>query len=103
MFKDPEIITVIFILFFMDLFDTVGTLIGVSEYGGFMRNGKLPRANWALLSDAIGTVAGAVLGTTTVTCYIESTAGIQVGGRTGLANMVTAFLLLISLLFFPPG
>jgi len=101
MFKDPEIITVIFVFFFLDLFDTVGTLIGVSEYGGFMRDGKLPRANWALLSDAIGTVIGAVLGTSTVSSYIESTAGIQAGGRTGLANMVTAFLMLISLFFFP--
>ncbi|MHC4197371.1 MAG: NCS2 family permease [Planctomycetota bacterium] len=101
MFKDLEIITVVFVLFFMDVFDTVGTLIGVAEYGGFMKGEKLPRANWALLSDAIGTVVGATLGTTTVTCYIESTAGIQAGGRTGLANMVTAFLMLISLFLFP--
>ena len=76
-------------------------MIGVSEYGGFMRDGKLPRASWALLSDAMGTVVGAALGTSTITSYIESTAGVQAGGRTGLANMVTAFLMLISLFFFP--
>jgi AGZA family xanthine/uracil permease-like MFS transporter len=100
-FKEPSFITVVFILFFLAVFDTVGTLVGVGEYGGFMREGKLPRAHWALLSDALGTVVGATLGTSTITAYIESTAGIQAGGRTGLANMVTAFLMLISLFFFP--
>lgn len=101
LFKHKEFFTVIFVLFFLDLFDSIGTLVGVAEQGGFMRDGKLPRANLALLSDAIATVAGAVLGTSTVSSYIESTAGIQAGGRTGLANMVTAFLFLISLFLFP--
>lgn len=101
LFKEKGSITVIFVLFFLAVFDTVGTLAGVGEYAGFMREGKLPRANWALLSDALGTVIGATLGTSTVTCYIESITGIQAGGRTGLANMVTAFLLLMSLFLYP--
>ncbi|MFN3466583.1 MAG: NCS2 family permease [Candidatus Brocadiales bacterium] len=101
LFKHKEFFTVIFVLFFLDLFDSIGTLVGVAEQGGFMRDGKLPRANLALLSDAIATVVGAVLGTSTVSSYIESTTGIQAGGRTGLANMVTAFLFLISLFFLP--
>ena len=94
-------IAVIFVFFFLDLFDTVGTLIGVSERGGFMRDGELPRAKQALLSDAIATVAGAGLGTSTVTSYIESTSGITAGGRTGLANMVTAGLFVLAMFFYP--
>lgn len=101
LFTHKEFITVVFILFFLALFDTVGTLVGVGEQAGFIKDGKLPRAHWAFLSDALATVIGATLGTSTVTAYIESVAGIQAGGRTGLANMVTAFLLLISLFFFP--
>jgi AGZA family xanthine/uracil permease-like MFS transporter len=101
LFKSKEFITIIFVLFFLDLFDSIGTLVGVGEQAGFIKEGKLPRANWAFLSDAVATVVGAVLGTSTVSSYIESTAGIQAGGRTGLANMVTAFFLLISLFFFP--
>jgi len=92
---------VIFVFFFMDLFDTVGTLIGVGEQGGFMKEGKLPRARQALLSDAIGTVAGACMGTSTVTSYIESAAGIGQGGRTGLANVTTAVLFLLALFTAP--
>lgn len=101
LFSEPQFITVIFILFFLDLFDTVGTLIGVSEEANLMVDGKLPRARQALLADAIGTVTGALLGTSTITSYIESTTGIAEGGRTGLANMVTAGLMLLSLFFFP--
>ena len=66
-----------------------------------MRDGTLPRARQALLADAIGTVAGAALGTSTVTAYIESAAGVSAGGRTGLASVVTALLFFLSLLFFP--
>ncbi|MFQ6104227.1 MAG: NCS2 family permease [Candidatus Glassbacteria bacterium] len=95
------ILTVIFIFFFLDLFDTVGTLIGVSEQAGFMVEGKLPRARRALLADAIGTVSGSILGTSTVTSYIESASGISEGGRTGLSNMVTGFLFLLSLFLYP--
>jgi len=89
------------VFLFMDMFDTVGTLIGVSEQAGFMRDGKLPRANRALMSDAIGTVAGAAMGTSTVTSYIESAAGVQQGGRTGLTSVVTALLFLLALVFAP--
>jgi AGZA family xanthine/uracil permease-like MFS transporter len=93
--------TVIFIFFFIDLFDTMGTLIGVSAPAGFIKKGKLPRANRAMLSDAIGTVSGSLLGTSTVTSYIESTTGISQGARTGLANICTSFLFLVALFFSP--
>ncbi len=101
LFTKPEFFTVIFVFFFMDLFDTVGTLIAVSEEGGFMHKGKLPRARQALLSDAVGTVTGAVLGTSTITSYIESAAGISAGGRTGLSNIITALLLLAAVFCYP--
>lgn len=94
-------ITVIFVLWFLDVFDTVGTLIGVGETGGFLKAGKLPRAKGALLSDAIGTVVGTLLGTSTITSYIESASGVTAGGRTGLANLVTAGLFILSLFFSP--
>ncbi len=95
------LLSVIFIFFFLDLFDTIGTLIGVSEQAGFMVNGKLPRARQALFSDAVGTVSGALLGTSTVTSYIESSAGVASGGRTGLSNLVTAVLFILSIVFYP--
>jgi len=85
----------------MDIFDTVGTLAGVSEIGGFMRGGKLPRAGRAMMSDAVGTCVGAMCGTPTVTSYIESAAGIASGARTGLASVVTAGAFLAALFFFP--
>lgn len=91
----------IFVFFFLDLFDTVGTLIGVGEKAGFMKNGTLPRARQALFSDAAATVTGSVLGTSTVTSYIESAAGVSQGGRTGLASMVTGALLICALFFKP--
>ena len=100
-FKQADFLSVIFVFFFLDLFDTIGTLIGVSEQAGFLKNGKLPRAKNALLSDAVGTVSGAMLGTSTVTSYIESAAGVSVGGRTGFSNLITSFLLLISIFFYP--
>ncbi|GAB4332172.1 MAG: NCS2 family permease [Candidatus Abyssubacteria bacterium] len=96
-----DFLAVIFVFFFLDLFDTVGTLVGISERAGFLVNGKLPRAARALFSDAVGTVAGTLLGTSTVTSYIESAAGVSVGGRTGLANMATAALFLLALFFHP--
>ncbi len=92
---------VIFTLFFLDLFDTVGTLIGIGEEANFLKGGKLPRARRALLSDAIGTTSGTLLGTSTVTSYIESSTGVAEGARTGLANLVTAALFFLSLLFYP--
>jgi len=95
------IITVIVVFLYMDVFDTTGTLIGVGQQAGFIKNGKLPRAERAFLADSIGTVAGAALGTSTVTSYIESAAGVESGGRTGLANMVTGILFLVALFFKP--
>ena len=84
----------IFVFFFVDLFDNVGTLVGVCEQGGFLQDGKLPRAGRALLADAFGTMAGALTGTSTVTSYIESAAGVAAGARTGLGNLVIAALFL---------
>jgi adenine/guanine/hypoxanthine permease len=85
----------VFVFFFVDLFDNVGTLVGVCEQGGFMRDGKLPRASRALLADAFGTIVGALSGTSTVTSYIESAAGVAAGARTGLGNLVIAGLFFI--------
>ncbi len=100
-FAEPKLIMAIFIFFFLDLFDTVGTLIGVSQQADLMVDGKLPKARQALLSDAIATSTGALLGTSTVTSYIESASGISAGGRTGLTNIVTALLMLLALFFSP--
>ena len=100
-FADPNLITVILIFFFLDLFDTIGTLIGVTQHAGLMKDGKLPKAKQCLLSDAVSTSSGAVLGTSTVTAYIESATGISAGGRTGLTNLVTACLMLLALFFSP--
>ena len=100
-FTEPGFISVIFVLFFLDVFDTIGTVVGIGEQGNFYKNGKIPRVKQILLSDALGTVTGALLGTSTITSYIESSAGIQAGGRTGLSNIFTACLLFLSLLFYP--
>ncbi len=100
-FVQPELISIIVIFIFLDLFDTVGTLIGVSQQAGLMVDGKLPKARQALLSDAIATSSGALLGTSTITSYIESASGISAGGRTGLTNIVTAVLMLLALFFHP--
>jgi AGZA family xanthine/uracil permease-like MFS transporter len=100
-FKDPNLLTVIFIFLFLDMFDTIGTLIGVGQQSGLMVDGKLPRARQALLTDAISTSAAALLGTSTITAYIESASGISAGGRTGLTNIVTA-LLMVGAIFFHP-
>jgi len=97
----PALWPVILIFFFLALFDSVGTLVGVAGQAGLLVNGTLPRARQALLADAVGTVAGAGLGTSTVTAYIESATGVAAGGRTGLASVVTALLLLASLFFSP--
>ena len=78
------------VFFLLALFDSIGTLIGVASRMGVVRNGTMPRAREALLADAVGTVAGAALGTSTVTAYVESSAGVASGGRTGLAAVVTA-------------
>ncbi len=91
----------IIVFLFMDMFDTVGTLIGVSEQAGFIKDNKLPRANRALISDAVGTVVGACTGTSTVTSYIESAVGVEYGGRTGLTSVTVGLLFLVALFFSP--
>ena len=93
---------IVFTFLFTDIFDTVGTLIGVAEKGKLLNEkGELPQAKGALLADAIGTVAGACLGTSTVTSFVESSAGVSAGGRTGLASIVTAIMFILSLVFAP--
>jgi adenine/guanine/hypoxanthine permease len=94
-------IPIIFIFFFLDLFDSIGSLIGIAEQGGFMKDGELPRAREALLADAIGTSASALLGNSTAVSYIESAAGVAEGAKTGLANIVTGTLMLAALFFSP--
>lgn len=97
-----DMIIVVFTFLFVDLFDTVGCLVGLSAKAGMLdRHGNLPRVSQALMADAVGTTVGAVLGTSTVTTYVESAAGISEGGRTGLTAVVTGTLFLLSLLFAP--
>jgi AGZA family xanthine/uracil permease-like MFS transporter len=95
------LLSVVFIFLFMDIFDTVGTLAGVGEIGGFIKQGKLPRAGRAMFSDAAGTCVGAACGTPTVTSFIESAAGIASGGRSGLTSVVTGLAFLVALFFSP--
>jgi adenine/guanine/hypoxanthine permease len=97
----PAMLPFVFVFLFMLIFDAIGTLIAVCEQAGFMKGNKLPRAREAMLSDAIGTVAGAALGTSTVTSFIESAAGVEQGGRTGLTSLATAVLFLLALFFNP--
>jgi len=91
----------VFVFFFVDLFDNVGTLVAVCEQGGFLRDGKLPRANRALMADAFGSMVGAVTGTSTVTSYIESAAGVAAGARTGLGNFVVAAGFIVAMFCAP--
>ncbi|MBZ2175509.1 NCS2 family permease [Schnuerera sp. xch1] len=87
---------------FVDIFDTVGTLVGVSSKAGMLdKEGKLPRASKALMADAVGTVAGACLGTSTTTTFVESASGVAEGGRTGLTSLTTAGMFALALLFAP--
>ena len=93
---------IVFAFLFVDLFDTVGTLIGVAAKGDMLdKEGKLPRVGRALMADAIGTVAGACMGTSTVTSYVESSAGVAEGGRTGLTALTTAVLFILSIFLAP--
>lgn len=97
-----EFLVVIFAFLFVDIFDTLGTLIGVSTKADMLdENGKLPRIKGALLADAVATTAGAVLGTSTVTTFVESASGVTEGGRTGLTSITTAILFGVALLFSP--
>jgi AGZA family xanthine/uracil permease-like MFS transporter len=95
------LLEIIFAFLFVDLFDNVGTLVGVCEQAGFIKNGKIPRVGRVLLADGVGTMFGALTGTSTVTSYIESAAGIAAGARTGLSNVFVAALFLVALLFSP--
>jgi len=95
------LVEIIFIFLFVDLFDNVGTMVGVCEQGGFVKDGKIPRVGRALLADGIGTMFGAVTGTSTVTSYIESAAGVAAGARTGLSNVMVAGLFLVAMFFSP--
>jgi AGZA family xanthine/uracil permease-like MFS transporter len=94
--------TIFFTFLFVDIFDTIGTLVGVTTQAGLIKeNDEIPNVKQALLSDAVGTVAGAALGTSTVTSYVESTAGVAVGGRTGLTALTTGVLFLVALFLSP--
>jgi AGZA family xanthine/uracil permease-like MFS transporter len=95
------LLEIVFVFLFVDLFDNVGTLLGVCEQAGFVKDGKIPRVGRALVSDAIGTVFGALTGTSTVTSYIESAAGVAAGARTGLSNVFVAGLFLVAVFFTP--
>ncbi len=97
-----DFFVVMFAFFFVDLFDTLGTLIGVSMKGGFLtKEGKLPRISGALCADAIATSVGAVFGTSTTTTYVESASGVMVGGKTGLTAVTAAALFALALVFAP--
>lgn len=97
-----EFAVIVFSFLFVDLFDTVGTLIGVADKGGLLdKDGNLPRAGGALMADAVGTVVGACLGTSTVTSYVESSTGVMAGGRTGLTAITTGVLFIVALFLSP--
>jgi len=90
------LLEILFAFLFVDLFDNVGTLVGVCEQGGFMREGKIPRVGRVLTADAVGTIFGSLTGTSSVTSYIESAAGVAAGARTGLSNVAVAVLFLLA-------
>ena len=100
--KILDFVVVIFAFLFVDLFDTLGTLIGVSTKANMLdKDGKLPRIKGALMADALATTTGAILGTSTTTTFVESASGVSEGGRTGLTAITTGFLFLIAVLFSP--
>ena len=100
--KSLDFFVVMFAFFFVDLFDTLGTLIGVSMKGGFLdRDGRLPRISGALCADSIATSVGAVFGTSTTTTFVESASGVMAGGRTGLTGVTSAALFALSIVFAP--
>ncbi|MEW5822041.1 MAG: NCS2 family permease [Cyanobacteriota bacterium] len=102
LFSHPNFLDVVFFFLFLNIFDTIGTIIGVGQQGGFLdKDGHLPRSDKALQADSCSAVIGSVLGCSTVTSYIESSAGIAAGARTGLANLFTALMFLVALFFFP--
>ncbi len=100
--KILDFIVIVLAFLFVDIFDTLGTLIGCANKADMLdKEGKLPRIRQALLADAIATSAGAVLGTSTTTTFVESSSGVAEGGRTGLASVVTGFLFLLAIFFAP--
>src|SRR5690625_6588963 len=96
-----QMLVVILTFLFVDFFDTAGTLVAVATQAGLMKNNKLPRAGQALFADSAATVVGSIIGTSTTTSYVESTAGVGVGGRSGFASVVTAGFFLLALFFSP--
>lgn len=96
-----DMVIVVFTFLFVDLFDTIGTLIGVSTRAGLMKNGKIPRLKQAFFVDAIGTTVGAMMGTSTVTTFVESAAGVEEGGRSGLTAFVSGVCFLLAIFFAP--
>lgn len=97
-----DMLIVVFTFLFVDIFDTLGTLVGVSTKAGMLdKDGKIPNAKKAFMADAIGTTAGAMLGTSTVTTYVESAAGVSEGGRTGMTALITALCFAVALFFSP--
>jgi len=101
-FTNPASLQILFVLLILDLFDSLGTIIGVSRRANLVdAKGKLPKMNRALSADALATITGALFGTSTTTSYIESAAGIEAGGRTGLTSIVVGVLFLLSLFFYP--
>jgi len=99
--SSPGIWIVVFTFLFIDFFDTAGTLVAVAGQANFLKDGKLPRAGKALAADSIATMSGAVLGTSTTTSYIESSAGVAAGGRTGFTSVIVALLFGLSIFFSP--
>lgn len=99
---DPSMVSIIFAFFFVDLFDTAGTLIGVTSYGNLLdKNGKIPNLKQALFADSTATLIGATLGSSNISSYIESASGVAVGGRTGLTAVVVGILFLLAMFFSP--
>lgn len=96
-----DMVVIVFTLLFVDLFDTIGTIIGVTSRAGMIKNGKIPRLKQAFMVDAIATTSGAVMGSSTVTTFVESVAGVEVGGRTGLTAFVTGLCFLLAIFFAP--
>lgn len=96
-----DMMVIVFTLLFVDLFDTIGTIIGVTSRAGMIKNGKIPRLKQAFMVDAIATTGGAVMGSSTVTTFVESVAGVEVGGRTGLTAFVTGLCFLLAIFFAP--
>jgi AGZA family xanthine/uracil permease-like MFS transporter len=99
--RNLGLLEIAFAFLFVDLFDNVGTLVGVCEQGGFVKDGKIPRVGRVLLADAVGTTFGALTGTSTVTSYIESAAGVAAGARTGLSNVAVAALFMLAMFCSP--